>query len=180
LLPTPHVGLGPAARSKVPLITPTFCVVKGATTAMSACVRLLPEAHGPILAVGLGAGGFTLAMIMQFSTKRHIDFSHWCLLEVTAIIGIMIADAMRQFGSPVPLSTFCLRGIAGGRLLTLSRSEATLSAHSTFTSRNDAFCRDQRCTRHHAQRLDAGTLHLGNALTGFSFLALLLLPCLGF
>lgn len=175
----------PMAASKVPLTTAAFWVVKILTTAMGeAASDYLVKHMDPILAVGLGAGGFVLALIIQFSTRRYIAFSYWFLVSMVAIFGTMIADALHQFGVPVPVSTLVFAVSLAVVFFAWYRVEGTLSVHSIHTRRREAFYWLTVVTSFTlgtaAGDWTADTLHLGNVLSGFIFLALFLLPGLGF
>ncbi|MCB8881659.1 hypothetical protein ACELLULO517_15525 [Acidisoma cellulosilytica] len=171
--------------SKVPLTTLNFWTVKILSTAMGeAASDYLVKHMDPILAVGLGATGFVIALLIQFSTTRYNSWSYWFLVSMIAIFGTMFADALHLFGLPLTISTVVFASLLAVIFFAWYRVEGTLSVHSIDASRREVFYWVTVMTSFTlgtaAGDWTAVTLHLGNLLSGFVFLGLFLLPGLGF
>jgi uncharacterized membrane-anchored protein len=133
-----------SARStlvKVPRVTGFFWIIKILTTAMGeATSDYLVHRFNPYLAVIGGFLAFVAAMAIQFRMRSYVPWAYWLAVVMVAVFGTMAADVLHiQFGVPYIASTI-LFAIALTVIFTVwYRTEGTLSIHSIFTPRREAF-----------------------------------------
>lgn len=168
--------------SKVPEITLYFWVVKILTTAMGEATSDYLVYHiNPYLAVMLGTLGFLVALVIQFLARRYIAWIYWLLVVMVSIFGTMAADVMHiVIGIPYFAST---GGFAAALIVLFVmwyRVEGTLSIHSIYTKRREAFywavVLATFALGTAAGDWTAMSLHLGYLDSGLLFAGLFLLP----
>ena len=133
---------------KVPEITIYFWIAKLLTTAMGeATSDYLVFGINKYVAVGLGAVGLAVALILQFSAPRYIAWIYWLAVVMVAIFGTMAADVLHiviltpVFGSSV---AYIISSVLFAVCLTIVfvvwySVEKTLSIHSITTRRRELF-----------------------------------------
>jgi uncharacterized membrane-anchored protein len=129
------------ARTKVPRITIYFWIVKILTTAMGeATSDYLVHRFNPYLVVIGGFLAFAVAMAIQFAVRTYVPWAYWLAVAMVAVFGTMAADVLHvEFQVPYIASTI-LFAIALIVVFTAwYRSEGTLSIHSIYTRRREAF-----------------------------------------
>ncbi len=128
-------------KSKVPEITPYFWFIKVLTTAMGESVSDYLVFHiNPYAAVILGAFGFVLALILQFSVRRYIAWVYWFVVLMVAVFGTMAADVLHVvLGIPYVVTTSGFAISVAVILVIWYATEKTLSIHSIFTFRREIF-----------------------------------------
>ena len=98
--------------SKVPAVTLAFWVAKIAATtlgetggdAVSMSLKL-----GYLIATGIFAAIFLVALVMQVSEKRYHPFSYWFVIVATTTVGTTISDYLdRTAGLGYPLTSLVL------------------------------------------------------------------------
>jgi uncharacterized membrane-anchored protein len=126
---------------KVPEITAYFWIVKLLTTAMGeATSDFLVTKLNPYVAVALGGVGLCIALILQFSVRRYIASTYWLTVVMVAVFGTMVADGLHiQLGVPYLVSTIFFAFVLAAVFVVWQRSEKTLSIHSIYTCRREAF-----------------------------------------
>jgi uncharacterized membrane-anchored protein len=172
--------------SKVPRITVYFWIVKILTTAMGeATSDYLVHRFNPYLAVIGGFVAFVAAMAIQFRVRRYVPWAYWLAVVLVAVFGTMAADVLHiQFGVPYIAST-SLFAVALIVVFTVwYRTEGTLSIHSIFTPRREAFYWAAVLATFAmgtaAGDLAAYTAHLGFLSAGLLFLAVFAVPGLAY
>jgi uncharacterized membrane-anchored protein len=126
---------------KVPRVTLYFWIVKILTTALGESTSdYLVHHFNPYFAVIGGFLAFVVAMAIQFRAPRYIPWVYWLAVAMVAVFGTMAADVLHvEFGVPYIASTV-LFAIALAIVFTWwQRSEQTLSIHSIYTRRREAF-----------------------------------------
>lgn len=125
---------------KVPEITALFWVVKLLTTALGeAASDSLLHTIG-LVGVGIGLLGVTLALWLQFRTRRYNAFAYWAAVMMVAVFGTMAADVLHhQLGVSFAVGTFCCALAVAATFLVWHRTEGTLSIHSITTRRREVF-----------------------------------------
>jgi uncharacterized membrane-anchored protein len=172
--------------SKVPEITIYFWIVKLLTTAMGEATSDYLVYHmNPYIAVGLGAIGFVIALILQFAVRKYVAWVYWLLVVMVAIFGTMVADVTHiVLGVPYYLSTITFAMVLTVVLITWSKVEKTLSIHSIFTRRREMFYWATVLATFAMGTatgdMTAMTLHLGYLASGILFAVLFLLPAVGY
>lgn len=129
--------------SKVPQVTAFFWIIKVLCTTTG-------ETFSDFLSVNLGLGltrtsvavGFLLAaaLYFQFRAKRYIPGIYWLAVVLISAFGTLVTDNLTDaMGVPLEASTAVFAALL---LLTFCAwwvSERTLSIHSIFTARREAF-----------------------------------------
>ena len=126
--------------AKVPEITFLFWVVKILTTcggeAVSDYLALGNRLVGGVVEVGLMA----IALVWQFRTRRYTAAAYWFLAYAIAIFGTGVSDALHLFvGIPYEGTTLLWAVVLALVFWLWYRSEGTLSIHSIFTRRREAY-----------------------------------------
>jgi uncharacterized membrane-anchored protein len=176
----------PRLLTKVPEITLYFWIVKLLTTAMGESTSDYLVYHiNPYLAVVLGAVGFVVAFILQFAVPKYVAWIYWLLVVMVAIFGTMVADVTHiVLGVPYYVSTIAFAVILTVVFTTWYRVEKTLSIHSIYTCRREVFYWAAVLATFAMGTatgdMTAMTLHLGYLASGILFIALFLLPGLGY
>jgi len=133
----------PIAYNRVPAVTVDFWFIKLMAVTMG-------ETAADYLAVNLGLGLTATslimtailigAMVLQFAQKRYVPWSYWLAVVLLSIVGTLVTDNLvDNFGVSLVTTTigFSLALIATFALW--YRSEKTLSIHSIFTTKREAY-----------------------------------------
>jgi uncharacterized membrane-anchored protein len=171
-------------RNKVPLITTSFWVVKLLTTAMGeATSDSLVHGLGPLPAVGIGAAGFGLALVLQLLAEDYIAWVYWLLVAMVAVFGTMAADMLHKLGMSHLAATLLYGLLLAGILAWWQTSERTLAMHSIAAGRRERFYWATVFISFAfgtaAGDMTADTLHLGNFWSGVLFAVLFAVPMIG-
>ncbi len=164
---------------KVPSITAIFWIVKVLTTALGESVSdYLVFAINPYVAVGLGALGFTLALVLQFRARRYNAWIYWFAVTMVAVFGTMAADVTHVvLGVPYVLSTAAFSVALAVIFILWRRFESTISIHSIDRPRREVFYWLTVVTTFALGTatgdMAAITLHLGYLAAGMLFGALI-------
>lgn len=131
----------PNTNPKVPRITAYFWVVKILTTAMGeSAADYLDHQLVPVIAVLIAGAALVAALVWQFSLRRYSTPTYWLVVALVAVFGTMAADGLHyELGFPFILSTLIFLLALGVIFWTWYRSEKTLSIHSIYTPRREAF-----------------------------------------
>jgi len=188
--PAGSVGPTPSAwryaAMKVPEVTVLFWVVKLLTTAMGESTSDYLVYHiDPYLAVGLGAVGLAVALVLQLYVRRYVAWVYWLAVLMVAIFGTMAADVMHI----VLHVTYLHSSIFFASALVIIfvswfATEKTLSIHSIFTLRRELFYWATVMATFALGTalgdLMAVTVNLGYLGAGILFAALFALPALAY
>jgi uncharacterized membrane-anchored protein len=131
---------------KVPAILTVFWIVKLLTTGMGEAfadylqfsfmktVPLISVIIDSIAVLALAA-----ALVLQFRTHRYVAWIYWLVVSMIGITGTILADTVqRQLGGSVNASV--IFGAVLAVIFTVwYASERTLSIHSIYTKRREAF-----------------------------------------
>jgi uncharacterized membrane-anchored protein len=173
------------AFTKVPLIIAFFWLTKVATTALGETASdALNGLLGPAIAVPLMLIALGWVLRRQFRRDHYDAWTYWLVVVMVAIFGTSAADALHVgLGVPYLVSTIFYALVLSIIFATWRRVEGTLSIHSIYTKRREAFywatvlatfalgtaCGDMTAT----------TVHLGYFVSGLMFLGLIAIPWLG-
>jgi uncharacterized membrane-anchored protein len=126
---------------KVPELTIYFWIIKILTTGMGETTSdFLVKNMDPVIAVGLGALGLIIALILQLSVRRYIAWVYWLAVTMVAIFGTMAADAIHVgLGVPYLISTTLFFVLLACIFMLWHKIEKTLSIHSITTRRREFF-----------------------------------------
>lgn len=129
--------------SKVPEVTIWFWIVKILCTTVG-------ETAADFLNVTLGFGltgtsvvtGVLLAVVLafQFRARGYIPALYWLTVTLVSVFGTLVTDNLTdELGVPLEASTLIFAGLLAVTFLAWFASERTLSIHSIYTRRREAF-----------------------------------------
>lgn len=176
----------PRTLRKVPELTAYFWIIKILTTAQGeATSDFLVHRLSPVPAVALGALGLVIALVLQFYVRRYIAWVYWLAVSMVAIAGTMAADVLHiKFGVPYAVSTTVFAVVLAIVFIAWYASEKTLSIHSIYTPRREAFYWAAVIAAFAlgtaAGDLTATTLHLGFLVSGLMFAGLICIPAVAY
>ncbi|HEY0124413.1 MAG TPA: hypothetical protein VGC14_22150 [Rhizobium sp.] len=138
-----HTQTAPVQQNRVPEVTVEFWLIKLMAVTMG-------ETAADYLAVNLGLGltatsllmtaVLIVALVLQFAQRRYVPPYYWAAVVLISIVGTLVTDNLvDNFG--VALQTTAI-GFAIALIVTFAvwyASEKTLSIHSIFTTRREAF-----------------------------------------
>jgi uncharacterized membrane-anchored protein len=139
----PDVSLGRRMLNKVPEVTLFFWVIKIMCTTVG-------ETAADYLNVNLGFGLsnttyvaaalLAVLLVIQFTLRRYIPVSYWSVVVVISVFGTLITDNMTDAHNvPLTTSTSIFAGILAIVFAVWFAFERTLSIHTIFTTRREAF-----------------------------------------
>ena len=128
--------------NKVPEITIYFWIIKILCTTVG-------ETFADYLNVDLGFGSYTLyfvgallvvALAVQFATRRYVATIYWVAVVLVSVFGTLITDKFTDdYGVPLEVTTALFSAVLILVFAVWYYFERTLSIHSIFTSRREAF-----------------------------------------
>ncbi len=172
------------ALTKVPQVTLLFWVTKVLTTGMGETTSdYLTHRIDPAVAAVLGLIAFAASMVVQFATRRYVAWAYWLAVVMVSVFGTMAADAMHvKLGIPYVESTAFYVVVLAAILGLWYRTEGTLSIHSIYTRRREAFYWATVLATFALGTavgdMTAITLHLGYFSSGVMFAVLIAIPAL--
>src|SRR5262245_23791096 len=130
-----------ATARRVPLVTASFWIIKGLSTALGESTSdWAVHAMAPELAVVVGFVGFVAALAVQFSMRRYVPWAYWLAVVMVGIFGTMAADVLHvALHVPYVASAVLYATTLAIVFVTWYRTEGTLSVHAIDTSRREAF-----------------------------------------
>jgi uncharacterized membrane-anchored protein len=134
-------ALTKASFTKVPEILAVFWLTKVATTAMGETTSDWMNGFlGPAIAIPLMLIALAWTMRRQLRADRYDAWTYWAVVVMVAIFGTSAADALHVvLGIPYLVSTIFYALVLAGVFTAWYRSEGTLSIHSIYTRRREAF-----------------------------------------
>jgi uncharacterized membrane-anchored protein len=129
------------AALRVPLVTASFWLIKGLSTALGESTSdWAVHAMPPVLAVLIGFACFVAALAVQFSMRRYVPWAYWLTVVMVGIFGTMAADVLHvAFHVPYVASAALYAVALTAVFVTWHRVEGTLSVHEIDTPRREAF-----------------------------------------
>lgn len=129
--------------NRVPKVTVDFWLIKLMAVTMG-------ETAADYLAVNLGFGltGTSLlmsavligALVLQFGQKRYVPWSYWLAVVLVSVVGTLVTDNLvDNFGVSLITTTIVFTLALAATFLLWFRTEGTLSIHSVFTTRREAW-----------------------------------------
>ena len=129
--------------SKVPEVTVFFWIIKVLATTVGETAADFLNSH-----VGLGLTGTTLVMsallagvlVFQFKAVRYVPVIYWTAVVLISVVGTLATDNLvDNFGVPLALTTAVMAVALAATFWVWFQKERTLSIHSIFTPRREAF-----------------------------------------
>lgn len=129
--------------NRVPEVTLAFWVIKilSTTTGETAADYLNTT-------LGLGLSGtslimtglLVLALVAQFATRRYTAGIYWTVVVLISVVGTLVTDTLTdQLGLELWVSTLVFSVLLAGTFGIWFARERTLSIHTIFTRRREAF-----------------------------------------
>ncbi len=129
--------------NKVPEITLWFwfikvmCTTVGETAADFLNVNLNFGLTGTSIVTGVL---LLIALIFQFRAKKYIPITYWLTVMFISVFGTLVTDNLTdKLGVPLETSTIVFTILLAATFLVWYYYEKTLSIHSIFTTRREAF-----------------------------------------
>jgi uncharacterized membrane-anchored protein len=140
---------------------------------------------GPAIAVPLMLIGLVWTLRRQFRAERYDAWTYWAVVVMVAIFGTSAADALHVgLGIPYLASSAFYAVVLAIVFAAWYRSEGTLSIHSIYTKRREAFYWATVLATFAlgtaAGDMTATTLSLGFFGSGLMFLGLMAIPLVGY
>ncbi|NII42463.1 putative membrane-anchored protein [Curtobacterium flaccumfaciens] len=167
--------------NRVPDPTTSFWVVKVLTTGMGEALSdFLVTRFDPAPTVLVTAALFAAVLALQLAATRYVPWLYWTTVSMVGVFGTMVADVTHvAFGVPYLVSApvFLLALVAV--FVLWRRTEGTLDVHAITSRRRHSWywaaVIATFATGTAAGDLLASTFHLGYALAGLVFVALMAL-----
>lgn len=129
--------------NRVPKVTLDFWLIKLMAVTMG-------ETAADYLAVNMGLGLTTttlimtgvlvMALVLQFAQKRYVPWAYWLAVVLISIVGTLVTDNLvDNFGVKLITTTLAFTLALALTFALWYRSEGTLSIHSIYTTRREAF-----------------------------------------
>ncbi|AGK96521.1 COG4705 family protein [Clostridium pasteurianum] len=172
--------------TKVPEITVYFWIIKILTTGMGEVTSdYLAHQLDPVIAVALAGIGLVASLVLQFLVRRYVAWIYWLNVVMVSIFGTMAADVLHVgFGIPYIVSTTFFVVALAIIFAIWYASEKTLSIHSIYTRRREAFYWTTILATFAlgtaAGDMTATTMNLGYFLSGVLFAILIAIPALAY
>jgi len=172
--------------NKVPEITLYFWIIKVLTTGMGEVTSdYLAHLLNPIIAVALAGIALVASLVLQFRVRRYVTWIYWLNVIMVSIFGTMAADVLHVgLGIPYIISTTFFVVALAVIFITWYVSERTLSIHSIYTRKREAFYWSTILVTFAlgtaAGDMTAITMHLGYFSSGVLFALLISIPALAY
>ena len=129
--------------SKVPQVTLFFWIIKVLCTTVG-------ETFSDFLSFNVGLGlpittvimgvAFVIVLIFQFKANKYEPGLYWLTVVLISVFGTLVTDIMTdEIGVPLETSTLAFTALLGLTFIVWFLSEKTLSIHSIFTRKREAF-----------------------------------------
>ena len=139
----PPRSIGRAMLNKVPEVTLFFWVIKiMCTTVGETAADYLNVNRGLGLTKTTYVTGALLVvlLVVQFRLRRYVPVAYWAVVVVISVFGTLITDNMTdRYQVPLTTSTPIFAVILAIVFATWYAVERTLSIHTIFTTRREAF-----------------------------------------
>ena len=131
------------AFNRVPKVTVDFWLIKLLAVTMG-------ETAADYLGVNMGLGltmtsilmtaVLAVALYLQFRQKKYVPWSYWTAVVLVSVVGTLVTDNLvDNFGVKLTTSTIIFTIALALTFAARYASEKTLSIHTVFTSRREAF-----------------------------------------
>ena len=140
---SPATALPAPVYNRVPRVTVDFWLIKLMAVTMG-------ETAADYLNVQLGLGlsltsllmtvVLIVALVWQFAQKRYVPAPYWLAVVLISVVGTLITDNLvDNLHVPLQVTTAVFAALLAVTFVVWYRSERTLSIHSIFTTRREAF-----------------------------------------
>ena len=134
---------GTPIYNRVPRVTSEFWLIKlmAVTMGETAADYLSVQMGLGLTATSLLMGAVLIAaLVLQFRQKRYVPAPYWLAVVLISIVGTLITDNLvDNFHVPLQVTTAVFAVALAVTFALWFRSERTLSIHSIYTTRREAF-----------------------------------------
>jgi uncharacterized membrane-anchored protein len=131
------------ALNKVPEVTIFFWIIKvlGTTIGETAADFLNVNLNFGLTGTSIVTGVLLIiALLFQFRSKKYTPWIYWTSIVLISVFGTLVTDNLTDaLGVPLEVSTIVFSVLLGLTFLVWYLKEKTLSIHSIFTRRREAF-----------------------------------------
>jgi uncharacterized membrane-anchored protein len=131
------------AYNRVPKVTMDFWFIKlmAVTMGETAADYLAGKMGLGLTGTSLVMAGFlALVLVAQFAQKRYVPWSYWLAVVLISIVGTLMTDNLvDNFGVKLQTTTIIFTVALAATFLFWYLKEKTLSIHSIFSNRREAF-----------------------------------------
>jgi uncharacterized membrane-anchored protein len=129
--------------NKVPEVTIFFWIIKILCTTVgeTAADYLNETLHFGLSGTSLVAGALLIiVLVFQFRAKKYVPSVYWLAVVLISVVGTLITDNLTdRLGIPLTTTTLVFLALLVATFVAWFVSEKTLSVHSIFTRRREAF-----------------------------------------
>lgn len=140
---TAHLPTGPEMLSKVPEVTLFFWIIKilATTVGETGADLLTYKLHWGLLnTTYVLSVVLVVTLFFQFKLRAYVAPVYWISVVLISIVGTLITDSLvDQFGVPLEITTTIFTITLPLIFIAWYASEKTLSIHSIFTTKREAF-----------------------------------------
>ena len=177
---------------KVPELTAYFWIIKVLTTGMGETTsdffihRVGVNNTVALAAIGIATGLIlAISLALQLVERRYVPWIYWFAVVMVSVFGTMAADAVHiEIGVPYIVSSVFFALVLAALFVAWNASEKTLSIHSIYTRKREAFYWLVVLTTFALGTatgdMTAISLHLGYLSSGVLFAALFAVPAVGY
>ena len=177
---------------KVPELTVYFWIIKVLTTGMGETTsdffihRVGVNNTMALAGIGIATGLIlAISLTVQLVERRYVPWIYWFAVVMVSVFGTMAADAVHiEIGVPYIVSSVFFAVILAALFVAWNASEKTLSIHSIYTRKREAFYWLVVLTTFALGTatgdMTAISLHLGYLSSGVLFAALIAVPAVGY
>lgn len=130
-------------RNRVPEVTLAFWAIKIlSTTTGETLADYLSDTlgFGLTLTTWIMGSALVVALVAQFATRRYNAPVYWTVVVLISIVGTLLTDTLTDsLGVPLWMSTVVFSAALAGTFGIWFARERTLSIHTIFTRRREAF-----------------------------------------
>ena len=142
---TDEVGVSPLRQmlNKVPEITIWFWIIKimATTVGETAADFLTFNLHWGLSNTTIVMTGLLLiTLFIQFKSKKYVPWIYWLVVVLISVVGTLVTDNLvDNFGVALETTTIVFTVALLVTFVAWYRSEKTLSIHSIYTTKREAF-----------------------------------------
>jgi uncharacterized membrane-anchored protein len=129
--------------NKVPEVTVFFWVIKVLATTVGETAADFLNDHAGLGLTGttlVMSGALAVALWYQFRARRYVPVIYWTAVVLISVVGTLATDNLTDhFGVPLALTTAIFTVALAATFAVWFNKERTLSIHSIFTPRREAF-----------------------------------------
>jgi uncharacterized membrane-anchored protein len=143
MITTDRLSLAKTMLSKVPEVTVYFWIIKVLATTIgeTAADFLNTNFNLGLTGTTLVMGGLLIAVLFfQFRLRRYVSSVYWLAVVLISVVGTLITDNLvDNFGVSLQTTTILFALALAATFFAWYQSENTLSIHSIFTTKREAF-----------------------------------------